>query len=94
MDILRVVLKGKLCGDCNSGWLGGTVEKPAARLITPMAAWRRPAILDAADQRLLAFWAVKTVFLLEMALRQMHAGERAIEGYLASDVELAWMRAQ
>jgi hypothetical protein len=92
MEILRVVLKGKLCADCNSGWLGGTVEKPAARLITPMAGWRRPVILDAAAQRLLAFWAVKTVFLLEMALRQMHAGERAIEGYLASDVELAWMR--
>jgi hypothetical protein len=41
MDILRIVLEGKLCADCNSGWLGGTIEKPAARLITPMAAWQR-----------------------------------------------------
>lgn len=30
MDVLRVVLKDALCRSCNSGWLGGTVEKPAA----------------------------------------------------------------
>jgi hypothetical protein len=32
------------------------------------------------------------VFLLELAIRQMHPGEREIEGYVASEVELAWMR--
>ena len=72
MDVLRVVLKDALCRSCNSGWLGGTVEKPAARLLAPMAVDQQPTTLDAADQRLIAFWAAKTVFLLELALRQMH----------------------
>jgi len=92
MDVLRVVLKDALCRPCNSGWLGGMVEKPAARLLAPMAVDRQPRTLDAADQRLAAFWAAKTVFLLELALRQMHPGQREVEGYAASDVELAWMR--
>ena len=79
MALLRVVLKDALCQDCNSGWLGGKVEKPAARLLGPMAVRGQPKILNAADQRLAAFWGAKTVLLLEMALRQMQPGEREIE---------------
>lgn len=92
MDVLRVVLKDALCRSCNSGWLGGRIEKPASRLFVPMAIDKAPTVLDIAAQRLSAFWAAKTVFLLELALRQMHAGERAVEGYVASEVELGWMR--
>src|SRR5215470_10663459 len=48
-------------------------------------------LLDAAAQRLLTFWAVKTALLLEPAIRQLRPGERAVEGYMASEVELAYM---
>jgi len=91
MDVLKVVLKDAVCHSCNSAWLGGNIEKPAARLLTPMAVERQPVVLDAAAQRLVAFWAVKTTLLLELALRQMYPGERSVEGYAPSEVELAYM---
>jgi hypothetical protein len=37
--------------------------------------------LDVASQRLLAAWAVKTVYLLELASRQQFPGARQVEGY-------------
>ena len=88
---LKVVLKDSLCERCNSAWLGGRIEKPTARLLGPMAAHMQPALLTAGDQALLSFWAVKTAFLLELAIRQMQPGERAVQGYAPSDVELAYM---
>jgi len=91
MDVLKVVLEDALCDSCNSGWLGGGIEKSAARLLTPMAVERQPVALGAAAQRHAAFWAVKTVLLLELAFRQMYAGERPVEGYAPSTVELAYM---
>ena len=58
-----------------------------------MALAQRQVVLNAAAQRLVAFWAVKTGLLLELAARQMYPGRRAVEGYLASGQELAWLRA-
>ena len=92
MDVLKVVLNDALCRPCNNKWLGGSIEKSAARLFRPMAVGRQPALLDAAAQRLAAFWGVKTALLLELAIRQMHPGQRPVEGYAASSVELAYMR--
>lgn len=46
---------------------GGTTEKPASRLFAPMAIGQRAPVLDATAQRLTAFWAAKTAFLLELA---------------------------
>ena len=90
-DVLRVVLRDALCERCNSGWLGGTVEKPAARLLAPMAVRRKPRILDAIDERLAAFWAGKTVFWLELGIRQMYPGQREVEGDVPREPELAWL---
>jgi hypothetical protein len=91
LPLLRIVLKDALCATCNNAWLGSTVEKPAARLLAPMAVERQPTVLDSAAQRLLALWAAKTALLLELAIRQMYPGERRIEGYAPSEVELAYM---
>src|SRR6266566_472168 len=91
MNVLKVVLQDALCESCNNAWLGGGIEKSAARFLAPMAVERQPAVLDAAAQRLAAFWAVKTVLLLELAFRQMYPGERPVAGYAPSEVELAYM---
>lgn len=37
--------------------------------------------VDLGAQRLLAVWAVKTVYLLELAARQQYPGKRQVEGY-------------
>jgi hypothetical protein len=91
-DVLKIALKGKICASCNNAWLGGSLEKSMARLLAPMAVQCQPVIVDAAAQRLVAFWATKTVLLLELALRQMLPGLRPVEGYVPSQAELAWMR--
>lgn len=91
LPLLRVVLKDALCDTCNNAWLGSTVEKPAARLLAPMAVHRRATTLDPAAQGLIALWAAKTVLLFELAVRQMYPTEPRIEGYAPSEVELAYM---
>jgi hypothetical protein len=90
LPALEVTLSNALCAPCNNGWLGGKVEGPASALMKAMIIGKERAVLNPDDQKLLGLWAVKTV-LLERALRQIHPGGRAIEGYWASDVELAYM---
>jgi len=46
-----------------------------------MARYKKPTVLDLDSQRLLAAWAVKTVYLLELAARQQYPGTRLVEGY-------------
>jgi hypothetical protein len=94
MQYMNVVLRDALCRKCNSAWLGGRghIEDRVSQVLKPMAVSAQPAVLDGPAQALLAFWAVKTVFLVELAIRQMHPGMRSVEGYLASDVEFAWLR--
>jgi hypothetical protein len=53
-----------------------------------------PTVLDSEDQELLATWAVKTVYFLELAFRQRYPRARPVEGYVASEPELAWLRAR
>jgi len=89
MDVLNIVLKDALCESCNSGWLGGQLEKRVASIFKPMAVERKPTVLDAGTQRLAALWAVKTVLLFEIAMRQMYPDEPRIEGYAPSELELA-----
>lgn len=88
---LNIVLKNSLCRPCNNDWLGG-IEKRAAQILKPMAVDAQPAVLDADTQALAAFWAVKSGLLLELALRQMYPGQRAVGGYEATVQELAWLR--
>lgn len=48
-----------------------------------------PTAIEPAAQQLLAFWAVTTCFLLELAFRQRYPGRRLVEGYQATTQELA-----
>lgn len=89
MRTLNVVLRDALCESCNNGWLGGVLEERAAQILKPMAVQRKPTVLDLEMQRIVALWAVKTVLLFEMAVRQMYPGVPRIEGYVPSDLELA-----
>jgi hypothetical protein len=53
-------------------------------ILEPMAVRCEPATLDLDSQRLLAVWAIKTVYLLEPASRQRYPGTHLVEGYQPS----------
>jgi hypothetical protein len=57
-----------------------------------MAGRAKPTVISPALQSTIATWAVKTVFLFELAIRQKYPGDRAVPGYLATPQELAWLR--
>jgi hypothetical protein len=88
---LNIVLRKQLCHRCNNQWLGG-LERAIQPILEPMALLTAPqTTLNPANQKLLAFWAVKTAFMLELAFRQNHHDRRPIKGYLPTELELAWM---
>jgi hypothetical protein len=89
----KVVLDDGLCQTCNNVRLS-QLENAVKPILAPMAVERRPTTLTPARQKLLATWAVKTVFLLELAIRQKYPGTRPVEGYLATAPEMAWMFAK
>jgi hypothetical protein len=89
----QVTLDGRLCKKCNNERLGG-LEQVVQPFLIPMAVLREPTILDLAMQRLLAVWAIKTVYLLELAIRQRYASTRLVEGYQPSISEMGWLLAQ
>lgn len=88
---LSVVVDDSVCRECNNGFLA-RLERPTSKVLAPMIQTAHHTTLDAEQQALLATWATKTVWLLELAARQMFPGDRPIEGYLASEVEFAWLR--
>ena len=90
---LKLVLEGGLCQQCNNVRLS-QLENKVKPILAPMAVECRPTMIDANSQRLLAAWAVKTAFLVELALRQQHPGVRPVEGYTASPPEMAWLFAR
>jgi len=88
---LNIVLRKQLCHRCNNEWLGG-LERAVQPILEPMALLTEPQVmLDPAAQKLLAFWAVKTAFLLELAFRRNRYDRRPIKGYVPTDLELAWL---
>ena len=89
----QVTLDGGLCKKCNNERLGG-LEQVVQPILEPMAVRCQPTVLDLASQRLLAVWAVKTVYLLELASRQRYPGARPVEGYQPSTSEIGWLLAQ
>jgi hypothetical protein len=89
---LNIVFRDGLCAQCNNEWLG-PIENQAKAILLPMALEAKPTVLDAASQAVLAFWAVKTVFLLEFAFHQRYRN-RSVAGYLATEPEMAWLRAK
>lgn len=89
----QVTLDGGLCNKCNNELLS-RLEQAVRPILEPMAVRREPTTLDLASQRLLAMWAIKTVYLLEMAARQRYPGTRPVEGYQPSSSEKGWLLAQ
>lgn len=89
----KVLLEGGLCKKCNNERLG-RLEKAVKPILAPMARYVKPSVLDLGSQRLLAAWAVKTVYLLELAVRQQCPGGRQIEGYMPSVAEMGWLFSQ
>ena len=89
----QLTLDGGLCKKCNNELLDG-LEQVVQPILEPMAVRCEPTILDLPSQRLLAVWAVKTVYLLELASRQRYPGARPVEGYQPSNSEVGWLLAQ
>jgi hypothetical protein len=89
---VNVTLRGRVCRECNNGFLS-RLEAAAKPLLRPMmlAELPTPITLDADGQRTLATWAVKTALLLELAWRQHYPDARPVLGYEASDTEFAWL---
>jgi hypothetical protein len=83
----KLVLAAGLCQRCNNVRLS-QLENKVKPILAPMAVECRPTSIDANGQLLLAVWAVKTAFLVELALRQQHPGARPVEGYAASPPEM------
>jgi hypothetical protein len=86
---LNVVLKREICRNCNSGWLA-QLEREVAPFLAPMSKEFAATNLDERQLRLVALWAVKTVFLFERSVRQKHV-QRPHDGTTGSDAELAWL---
>ena len=90
---LNVTLRDAICRSCNTGFLS-RLEAAVRPILSPMITTATPTTLDAASQALLATWAVKTVLLFELAMRQKYPSSRLTEGYRASTAELAWLWAE
>ena len=90
---LNITLRGAICGGCNNGFLS-QLEDAVRPFLSPMMLTAEPTTLDLPAQALLATWAVKTVLLFELALRQKYPADRPVLGYAATAQELAWLRAK
>jgi hypothetical protein len=89
----QLTLDDGLCRKCNNELLS-RLENLVQPILGPMAVQAKPTTLDLDAQRLLAIWAVKTVYLLELAGRQQYPGKRQIEGYKPSISEVGWLLAE
>jgi hypothetical protein len=89
----QLTLDGGLCRICNNERLGG-LEQAVQPILEPMTVRCQPTTLDLASQQLLAVWAVKTIYLVELASRQQYPGTRPVEGYVPSQAEVGWLLAQ
>jgi hypothetical protein len=89
----KVILQGGLCSECNNERLS-RLESAVKPVLAPMARYAQPTVLDLDSQRLLAAWAIKTVYLLELATRQQYPGARPVEGYEPGIAEMGWLLGQ
>jgi hypothetical protein len=89
----QFTLDDGLCRKCNNELLS-RLENVVQPILGPMAVQAKPTTLDLDSQRLLAVWAIKTVYLLELAGRQQYPGARQVEGYKPSISETGWLLAQ
>lgn len=86
----KIMLRGGLCHKCNNERLS-RLEHAVKPILAPMARYAKPTVLDLDSQRLLAVWSVKTVYLLELAVRQQYPGARLVEGHEPSISEIGWL---
>jgi hypothetical protein len=93
LNHFQVTLDEGLCRKCNNELLS-RLENVVRPVLGPMVAQAKPTSLDLVSQRLLAVWAVKTVYLFELAGRQQYAGVRQVEGYAPSISETGWLLSQ
>jgi hypothetical protein len=87
---LNITLRGVICERCNNDYLS-QLESAVRPVLSPMIFSASATVLTPADQALLATWAVKTVLLFELAIRQQYPATRPIDGYEASAAEFAWL---
>jgi hypothetical protein len=93
LNHFQITLDGGLCGKCNNERLG-RLEQAVQPILEPMAVRCERTALDLDSQRLLAVWAIKTVYLMELASRQRYPGTRQTEGYAPSKSETGWLLAE
>jgi hypothetical protein len=87
---LNIRLRGRICARCNNEWLAG-LEQRVEPVLAPMAVSAKPTVLGAAEQALLATWAVKTVWLFALAIRQQYPRRQPVGWYEASEPEFTWL---
>jgi hypothetical protein len=93
LNHFQVTLDDGLCRKCNNELLS-RLENVVQPILGPMAVQAKPTVLDLDAQRLLAVWAVKTVYLMELASRRQYPGARKVEGYEPSTAEIGWLLAE
>jgi len=65
--VLDSLLAGKVCENCNSGWMS-QLEGAARPILIPLISGaQHPRNLDSAEKEILAKWAFKTAFALDAA---------------------------
>ncbi len=89
----QVTLDDGLCRRCNNELLSG-LEQAVQPVLEPMAVRREPTTLDLATQQLLAVWAIKTVYLMELAVLRRYPTMRRAGGYQPSVSEIGWLLAE
>jgi hypothetical protein len=93
LNHFQVTLNSGLCQKCNNERLA-RLEQLAQPLLEPMAVRGERVTLDLNGQRLLAVWAIKTIYLLELASRQQWPGRRPVEGYVPTTSETGALLAE
>ena len=86
---LNVVVRHSVCRRCNNEFLA-SLHRRAKPLLGAVIKSPLPMQLDRGGQALVAAWATKTVWLLELAAREMFSGERKIPGYKVSEPKAAY----
>ncbi len=89
----QVTLDRGLCQKSNGERLSG-LEQLGQPILEPMAVRCERTVLDLAAQRLLAVWAIKTVYLMELAVLRRYPELRLAGGYQPSVPERGWLLAQ
>jgi hypothetical protein len=92
MQHLNVTLDNAICKNCNTVWLNRELERPLQPVLAAMAGRAKPTLLSPDRQSLIATWAVKTIYLFELAIRQKYPDDRSVLGYAPTAQELSWLR--